>query len=132
MKKTLAVLALSAAFAVPASAGSMHGGDWADLIAVVVSGVAAAAVAANTPPPVPVVIEPAPQPAVVVEAPPAPVYAAPVVPGTITTSIIDRKGNRICVYSNGETYPIPKWLKCDFYAWEAKQQYDWEIENGRR
>jgi hypothetical protein len=57
MKKILAAAALSAAIS-PAFA--MNGGDWADLISIVVPAIAGAVVAANQPPPVPqaVVVEP--------------------------------------------------------------------------
>jgi hypothetical protein len=80
MKKTLAVLALTAATAAPAFAGSMHGADWGNLAAAIL----------------------APAPVVVVQ--PAPVYVAPppvYQPGPLASVQRDSAGNLVCIYANG-------------------------------
>jgi hypothetical protein len=103
MKKALAILALSAAVAAPASAGSMHGGDWADLIGIVVGGIATAAVAANQPPPQPVYVQPIA----------APVIAQPnaVYNGWFT----NLDGSVTCTYSNGTQLKAPSLSDCPAY-----------------
>jgi hypothetical protein len=103
MKKALAILALSAAVAAPASAGSMHGGDWADLIGIVVGGVAAAAVAANQPPPQPVYV-----------APPQPVYVPQ--PNAVYNGwFTNLDGSVSCTYSNGSQLKAPSLSDCPAY-----------------
>ncbi len=101
MKRIILSAALAASLSSGANAGSMHGGDWADLISVVIGGVASAAqgyAAAQQ--------AQAEAQAIASQPPPSVFYKG---------YYVNEEGTKVCTYTDGSELKITSLAQCPAY-----------------